>query len=54
VVISVRVRQRAFADVLTDMVEGVVAANGLQGEAASRVRRTLRAAVSTPPGTVAA
>ena len=46
-VIAVRVRERAFADVLGDMIDGVLAANGLRGEAAARMRRMLYAAVST-------
>jgi hypothetical protein len=53
-VIAVRVQQRSFADVVADMVEGVLAANGLQGEAAARVRATLHAAVSAPEGSAAA
>jgi hypothetical protein len=45
-VIAVRVRERAFADVLADMIDGVLTANDLRGEAADRVRRTLYAAAS--------
>jgi len=44
-VVAVVMRDRAFADVLTDMVEGVVIANRLQEPAAARVRRTLLDAV---------
>ena len=40
-VVAVVLRDRAFGEVLADMVEGVVIANGLQGPAASRVRLTL-------------
>lgn len=43
--VAVVLRDRAFGDVLADMVEGVVIANGLQGPAASRVRRTLLDAI---------
>jgi hypothetical protein len=53
-VIAVRVRQRAFGEVVTDMVEGVIAANRLEGEAAARVRRVLHAAVREPEGSAAA
>jgi hypothetical protein len=44
-VVSVRLRGRALPDVAADMVEGVVVANRLSGEAATRVRDTLRAAL---------
>ena len=44
-VVAVRLRSRPPADVLTDMVEGVVVANGLTGDAAARVRTTLLSAV---------
>jgi hypothetical protein len=40
-VVAVRLRLRPAADVVRDMVEGVVVANGLTGDAAQRVRRTL-------------
>ncbi len=53
-VISVRVRERAFADIVTDMVDGVIAANRLEGEAAVRVRRMLHAAVAAPERVAAA
>jgi hypothetical protein len=50
-VVAVALRDRAFADVLADMVEGVVIANGLQEPAASRVRGVLTAAVTaSAPG----
>ena len=45
-VIAVVMRDRAFAEVLADMVEGVVIANRLQGPAAARVRRVLLDAVT--------
>jgi hypothetical protein len=44
-VVSVRVRDRALPDVAADMVEGVVVANRLTGEAAARVRDALLAAL---------
>ena len=47
-VVSVVLRDRAFAEVLADMVEGVVIANRLQDPAATRVRRTLLEAVTGP------
>jgi hypothetical protein len=57
-VIAVRLRSRPLADVVSDMVEGVVVANGLRGDAASRVRATLLQAIggtgATGPGSVAA
>ena len=40
-VVAVRLRLRPQADVVRDMVEGVVVANGLTGDAAQRVRATL-------------
>jgi hypothetical protein len=40
-VIAVRLRSRPTADVVVDMVEGVIVANGLTGDAARRVRETL-------------
>jgi hypothetical protein len=53
-VIAVRVRERAFTDVVADMVDGVLAANRLEGEAAVRVRTMLFDAVAAPRTTVAA
>ena len=50
-VVAVRRRGRAGADVLADMIEGVVVANGLTGEAADRLRDALR--VSFEPARVA-
>ncbi len=44
-VVAVRLRSRATVDVITDMVEGVLVANGLCGDAAGRVRESLLAAV---------
>jgi hypothetical protein len=44
-VVAVRLRSRPPADVVTDMVEGVIVANGLTGDAANGVRATLLQAV---------
>jgi hypothetical protein len=40
-VIAVRLRSRPTADVVIDMVEGVLVANGLAGDGAARVRASL-------------
>ena len=45
-VVAVVMRDRVFADVLADMVEGVVIANQLQEPAAEHVRRVLLDAVT--------
>lgn len=47
-VVSVQLRAREHADVVDDMVDGVLAANRLRGEAASRMREALRLAVCEP------
>ena len=44
--VAVRVRGRAWVPVLSDMVEGVVAANGLVGPPADRARDALWRAVA--------
>jgi hypothetical protein len=44
-VVSVRLRGRPFADVVTDMVDGVVAANRVPQTDAPRVRASLHAAL---------
>ncbi len=46
VVVAVAVRGRPFVDVVADMVEGIVVANGLQGVAATRVRTALHEAAA--------
>ena len=46
--VAVALRDRAFADVLADMVEGIVISNHLQDPAAARVRGLLIEAVTTP------
>lgn len=43
--VSVQVRGRPVDAVLTDMIDGVVAANGLRGREAEGWRLALRAAV---------
>jgi hypothetical protein len=50
-VVAVRVRGRSHTDVVADMVEGVVQANGLTGEAAARFRTSLLATVIDSPHT---
>jgi hypothetical protein len=47
-VVAVRMRGRPGADVIADMVEGVIVANGLDGGRAARVREALFSAVSVP------
>src|SRR6187549_14043 len=42
--IAVRVRGRPWADVLVDMIEGVIVANGLTGEQADAARAALSGA----------
>ena len=42
-VVAVRRRGRPTADVLSDMIDGVVVANGLAGPEAERLRAELRA-----------
>lgn len=44
-VVAVRVQGRDPTEVEHDMVEGVIVANRLQGEAATRLRATLRRAL---------
>jgi hypothetical protein len=43
--VAVVIRDRPFADVVADVIEGVVVANGLTGPAAVRCRRRLASAV---------
>lgn len=54
VIVAVRVRGRALAEVVVDLVDGVVAANGLHGEEAARLRRELLAGVSDLDGSLPA
>lgn len=47
-VVAVVIRDRTFADVVRDMVEGVVVANHLQGAGANEIRDALMQAVAPP------
>jgi hypothetical protein len=51
-VVSVRFRGRPVQAVVSDLVEGVVAANGLVGTSATRLRTALLEAVTTSGSTV--
>ncbi len=51
--VSVRCRGRSVADVVADMVDGVLTANGLHGTAAEGWRITLRAACLPEEGAAA-
>jgi hypothetical protein len=42
--IAIRVRGRPWADVLTDMIEGILVTNGVVGDEAARLRTALAAA----------
>ena len=54
-VVAVSLRARPWAAVLADMIDGVIAANGLRGVDADRVRSALWHAVADPvAGTEAA
>jgi len=46
-VVAVALRDRLFAEVLADMVEGIVIANRLEDPAAARIRVMLLGAVTT-------
>jgi len=48
-VVAVTLRGRPFAEVARDMVEGIVVANGLRGDAAVRVRTALLESLRTEP-----
>ena len=52
--VAVVLRDRVFAEVLADMVEGIVIANHLEGAAAGRVRTTLLDVVTSPGVSAAA
>ncbi len=49
-IIAVRVRERPLPAVIADMIEGIVAANRLQGLEADRTRAALWAAVEAENG----
>lgn len=53
-IVSVRLHGRTVADIHADMVDGILAANGLHGEGASRMRATLLGALSDASETAAA
>lgn len=54
-VVSVRIRGRSFAEVASDMVEGVLVANDVEGEARVRLRAAFCEAIAAEtPGRVAA
>lgn len=48
-VVAVRMKGRAFDDVASDMIEGVLVVNELEGEAANRVRPMLTDAAAPAP-----
>ena len=45
-VVAVALHGRAFGEVVSDMVDGIIVANHLEGEAATRMRSTLLHAVA--------
>src|SRR6476660_1509596 len=51
-VVSVRLRDRPFAEVVTDMVDGVLAANRVPEADAARLRALLHAALAGDPEAV--
>ena len=53
-VVAVQIRGRPFADVVTDMIDGVIAANVLEGDTAARVRRMLGSSLAREAGDRAA
>jgi hypothetical protein len=53
-VVAVALHGRAFGEVVRDMVDGIIVANRLEGEAASRVRSTLLAAAAPSRASAAA
>ncbi len=53
-VVSVQLRGRSFAEVASDMVEGVLVANGVDGEARVRLRAAFREAIAPEPSSQAA
>jgi hypothetical protein len=52
--VAVRIRGRPFAAVVADMIEGIVVANGLDGQAADRAREALWACLPVEDRVVAA
>jgi hypothetical protein len=53
-VVAVAVHGRTFGEVVRDMIDGIVVANHLEGEAASRVRSSLLHAVTSAKTSAAA
>jgi hypothetical protein len=53
-VVAVTLHGRLFAEVVRDMVDGVVVANRLEGEVAGRVRTTLLRSITSRPDDTAA
>jgi hypothetical protein len=53
-VVAVRVKGRPYADVATDMVEGLLVVNRLTGDAATRMRPVFAEAVAPTADRVAA
>jgi hypothetical protein len=47
-VVSVRLRDRAYGDVVDDMIDGVLATNRVPAESAPRFRRAFRLALGEP------
>ncbi len=45
-IVSVQLRGRSFGEVAADMIEGVLVANGVEGEARVRLRTALHEAVT--------
>ena len=52
--VAVVIQGRAFTEVVADMVDGVLVANRLEGEAAGRVRASLMRALTVRPNDTAA
>ena len=52
--VAVAVHGRTFGEVVRDMIDGIVVANHLEGEAASRVRSSLLHAVTSAKTSAAA
>ncbi len=53
-VVAVALQGRVFTEVVHDMVDGVIVANRLEGEAAGRVRGSLLHAITAPGSSAAA
>jgi hypothetical protein len=53
-VVAVALKGRVFSEVVHDMVDGVIVANRLEGEAAGRVRGSLLHALTAPGSSAAA